>query len=235
MSATLRICHLGKYYPPAPGGIESHIQTLAQAQAQLGLEVSVYCVNHEPGPTRSEHDGPVRLTRFGPWASVAKLDICPDLVRTIKRVEADILHLQVPNPTMVLALMAARPDVPLVVSYQSDVIRQRLRRILFRPIERTVYRRVRRILTSSPTYAAGSGFLRHYAGRVECLPNGIDLQPYLEPSAHHRDEAARVRAQHGANGPIWLAGGRMVYYKGFLNALRPAPGSWNLDPGGRRA
>ena len=43
----MRIVHLGKYYPPAPGGIETHVQTLAKAQAELGAKVTVLCVNHK--------------------------------------------------------------------------------------------------------------------------------------------------------------------------------------------
>ena len=42
----LRVCHLGKFYPPASGGIESHLQTLARAQTRLGMAVDVLCVNH---------------------------------------------------------------------------------------------------------------------------------------------------------------------------------------------
>src|SRR5262245_61916432 len=47
----LRVCHLGKYYPPAAGGIETHVRTLARAQAGLGASVRVYCINHRRGPT----------------------------------------------------------------------------------------------------------------------------------------------------------------------------------------
>ena len=218
---TLRVCHLGKYYPPAPGGIETHVRTLARAQAELGASTEVFCINHEAGPTVRDQDGPVAVTRFGRAASAAKLDVCPELVGALRRVEADILHMQVPNPTMILALLLAGPRVPLVVSYQSDVIRQRLRRVLFRPIERLVYRRARTILVSSPSYAGGSRFLRPYTARLDCLPNGIDLEPYLEPSAAHRAEAERIRSRFAA--PIWLSCGRMVYYKGFVNAIRALP------------
>jgi rhamnosyl/mannosyltransferase len=163
-------------------------------------------------------DGPVEVTRFGRAASAAKIDVCPELIAALRKVEADILHMQVPNPTMILALLIARPRIPLVVSYQSDVIRQKVRGALFRPIERLVYRRVGAILASSPTYVAGSTFLRPYADRIGILPNGIDLAPYLEPSPDHRAEADRIAATYG--GPIWLGCGRQVYYKGFLNAVR---------------
>lgn len=215
----LRICHLGKFYPPAPGGIETHVRTLALAQAELGEDVRVFCMNHEAGPTTVEHDGPVEITRFGRRASAAKLDVSPELIAALRKVEADVLHMQVPNPTMILALWLARPRIPLVVSYQSDVIRQKVRGALFRPIERLVYRRVSAILASSPTYVAGSKFLRPYGDRIGVLPNGIDLGPYLDPSAEHRAAAERITATYG-DGPIWLGCGRQVYYKGFLNAVR---------------
>ena len=217
----LRVCHLGKYYPPAPGGIETHVRTLARAQADLGASVRVFCVNHRPGPTVVEHDGPVEVTRFGRLGSALKLDVCPEMVAGLRKVEADVLHMQVPNPTMILALLAARPKPPLVVTYQSDVVNQKLRAALFRPLERRLYRKVRRILPSSPTYPGGSPFLRDYADRLQVVPMGIDLSPYLEPSADDRARAARVRAEHGAGGmPVWLCVGRMVYYKGFINAIR---------------
>jgi glycosyltransferase involved in cell wall biosynthesis len=217
-SDRIRVCHLSKYYPPAPGGIETHVRTLALAQAALGAEVAVYCVNHGPGPTVVERDGPVEVTRFGRAAAAAKIDVCPGLSRALARAGADVLHMQVPNPTMVLALLASRPRAPLVVTYQSDVIRQRLRALAFRPVERLVYRRVKLILSSSPGYPGGSAFLRPYRDRLDVLPNGIDLAPYLDPSPGHRAEAGRIRARHA--GPLWLGCGRMVYYKGFLNAIR---------------
>jgi glycosyltransferase involved in cell wall biosynthesis len=216
--STLRICHLGKYYPPAAGGIETHVRTLALAQAEQGASVRVLCVNHEPGPTIVERDGPVEVTRFERKAAAAKIDFCPELVEGLRRVEADILHMQVPNPTMILALLMARPRIPLVVTYQSDVIRQKLRAALFRPIERLAYRHVKTILSTSPGYPGGSPFLKPYAARITLLPNGIDLRPYLEPSVEHRAEAARIRNAY--RGPIWLGCGRQVYYKGFLNAIR---------------
>jgi glycosyltransferase involved in cell wall biosynthesis len=215
-----RVCHLGKYYHPAPGGIESHVRTLAHAQAELGLSVQVYCANHRAGPTSVAADGPVEVTRFRRLATAAKFDVCPELRARLARIDADILHVHVPNPTMILALLRARPGKPVVVTYHSDLIRQKFLGPLFRPIEWLAYRQVRAILPTSPLYPQGSSFLRAYADRLHVLPHGIDLQPYLEPTPEVQERAARIRAQYAGDGPLWLCAGRHVYYKGFLNAIR---------------
>ena len=231
--APLRICHLGKYYPPAPGGIETHVRTLARAQAAAGAAVQVVCVAHRGGPTTVEADGPVRVTRVGRVAAAAKLDLCPGLPRLLRRLEADVLHLQAPNPTMVLALLRARPAIPLVVTHQSDLVRQRLLAAAFGPLQRRVYRRAAAILATSPAYAAGSPVLRAHAARVRVVPLGIDLAPYLDPPAAARARAAALRARHG--GPLWLGCGRLTYYKGFrtaIAALAGVPGTLLLVGGG---
>jgi rhamnosyl/mannosyltransferase len=222
----LRICHLGKYYPPAPGGIETHVRTLARAQAELGASVTVFCFQHEPAPTTREHDDEVEVVRFRRLASVAKLDVSPALCRALARVRADVIHMQAPNPAGVLAVLTARPRLPLVVTYQSDVVRQKLLAALFQPLERLFYRKVRLILSTSPTYATGSRFLADYRDRLTVLPMGIDLGPYQHPSAAHQDAARGLRARYP--GPLWLACGRLVYYKGLgtaVRALRHTPGT----------
>src|SRR4051812_7761237 len=69
-----RVVHLGKYYPPSPGGIETHTQTLARTQAELGADVRVVVVNHAAPdgrdatfdrftrtPYSEARDGPVRV------------------------------------------------------------------------------------------------------------------------------------------------------------------------------
>ena len=193
-------------------------QDLGPAQADLGLDVRVFCINHEGRRTVVDHDGPVEVTRFGYATSLAKLEVSPELVRALRRVDADVLHMQVPNPTMIVALLQARPRAPLIVTYQSDLVRQRVLGPMFRPLERLAYRHVRAILPTSPTYVPGSRFLRPYGDRIEVLPMGIDLEPYLHPSAEDRAEAERIRDRYP--GPRWLGCGRLIYYKGFLNAIR---------------
>jgi rhamnosyl/mannosyltransferase len=230
----VRVCHLAKYYPPAAGGMETHMRTLAHAQARLGAQVWVVCVNHQDTagrdvtwqklgrtPAMEEFDDPVRVTRLRRLGALARLDICPalpGLVAALRRAAVDVIHLHVPNPLMLLALAAAPVRLPLVVTYHSDVVRQKTLSLALRPFEHVVLRRASQIICTSPLYPAGSVVLRRHTGKLRVVPFGIDLDPYLCPSVNARAHAEQLRAQYGA--PLWLTVGRLVYYKGLDTALR---------------
>ena len=224
---SLRITHLGKFFHPAHGGIERTVRSLAHAQAKLGCSVRVICMDHERGrTTRVEQDGPVEVVRIRRARSFGKLDHCPDLPRVLRDSEADLLHLHTPNPTMILGLLISGDRRPLVVSHHSDVVKQRLRRLLFSPMERACYDRARLILAMSPPYIAGSGLLRRYPDRVAVLPIGLDLAPFLGPAPEVREHGDRLKRSYP--GPLWFFCGRLVYYKGLetaLLALRSVPGT----------
>jgi rhamnosyl/mannosyltransferase len=238
----LRVCHLGKYYPPASGGIETHVQTLAQAQAAMGTDVRVICVNHvDPNGTDStwkrfgrtrtvvDHDGPVQVLRVGRWATLARLDVCPEIASVLRRLMDDpphILHLHTPNPTMLLALAGFCPAVPLVITHHSDIVKQRFLHYPFSVFERLAYRRAARLLTDSPTYAGGSQVLTAFCSKVRPLPLGLNLAPYMHPNASARAFAEHV--QERFQGPLWLVVGRLTYYKAIhiaLEALVHTPGT----------
>ncbi len=227
-----RVLHLGKFYPPASGGMEVHVQALARAQAALGARVEVLCINHaatEAGvshefhgrsPTREEWDGPVRVTRVGRWASVLRMDVMPELPRALLAALArgvDVVHLHTPNPTLVLALDTLPWLPPLVITHHSDVIRQRVAGALFRPFEALLYARARRLIATSSAYVPGSPLLRAFRHKVSAVPLGIELAPFLTPSPAALEAEARWRAQQGS--PLWLMVGRLVYYKGLFTAL----------------
>jgi rhamnosyl/mannosyltransferase len=229
-----RVVHLGKYFHPAHGGIERSVRSLAHAQAALGCSVRVLCMDHERGRANSiERDGPVEVVRLRRATSFGKLDHCPDLVQRIRDSEADLFHLHTPNPSMILGLLLSGNRRPLVVSHHSDVIKQRLRRLIFSPVERACYNRARLLLAMSPPYVGGSAILKRYPDRLAVLPIGLDLAPYLDPSPAVVAQAARLRS--AAGGPLWFSCGRLVYYKGLetaIEALRFVPGTLRIGGDG---
>jgi rhamnosyl/mannosyltransferase len=143
----------------------------------------------------------------------------------LRAADFDVMHLHVPNPTMLLALALIGAKVPLVITYHSDVIRQKVLRLVQRPFEILVFDKARAIFCTSPKYAAGSAFLARFPEKVESLPFGIDPEPFVNPSQEAQVHAARLRKEHGS--PLWLAIGRLVYYKGLhvaIRALQHVPG-----------
>lgn len=237
----MRVVHLGKYYPPSPGGIEAHTQTLARAQASLGADVRVVVVNHAtadgrdvtfdrftPTPTVEEKDGPVHVIRVGRWANVAKLDVTHGLhaqLRQLLRDPPDVWHLHTPNVTMMLAVLTSPRIRPLVITHHSDIVRQRFLLHILRPVQHAAYRTANRILPTSPSYGQGSDVLRQFPGKLTPLPLGIDLRPFLHPSPAALLYSGQIRERYGS--PVWLCVGRLIYYKGLhvaLEALRRVPG-----------
>jgi rhamnosyl/mannosyltransferase len=234
---TLRVCHLGKFYPPAPGGVETHVQTLARAQARAGAAVQVVCVNHRDAastdvtwrplgatPTVVEADGDVRVLRLGRSASVSRLEMCPSLLGTLWKLReegTDIVHVHAPNPTMFLALATLPTFSTLVVTHHSDVVKQRVLGRVFAPVERRVHERTAMVLSTSEAYAGGSPVLQGLGDKVRALPFGLDLNPFLKPSPAALAREASFRLEVGQ--PLWLAVGRLVYYKGLMTAIDALP------------
>jgi rhamnosyl/mannosyltransferase len=212
--------------------METHLQTLAQAQARLGMEVRVLCVNHSDKDGQEsrftlgveDRDGAVRVHRVGRYGTVARMDVSPGLFRELYRLrhdQLDVVHLHTPNPAPLLALALTRLSATLVITHHSDVIRQRWLRYPLAPFERVVYDRAVRILTTSPCYAEGSPLLQRYKEKVETLPLGLDLTPFTSPTAAAVGFAKNLQELYEP--PLWLAVGRLVYYKGLEVALQALP------------
>lgn len=232
-----RIIHLSKYYPPDRGGIETHVQTLARTQAALGAEVYVVCVNafdkqgrlSRTTKTLQEKDGDVSVIRLGRLFSFARFDICPELPSTLcKLVEEPntILHLHTPNPTMLMALTMLHKRVPLVITHHSDIVKQKILKYVLRPFEHLVYSQTSRILTTSSQYIQGSKFLRLYRNKLSYLPLGLDFSDYMKPNPRAIAFSHSLKEKYGET--IWLAVGRLVYYKALhiaIEALTQSPGT----------
>jgi glycosyltransferase involved in cell wall biosynthesis len=235
--ANYRIVHLSKYYPPDRGGIETHVQTLAQTQAALGAEVQVLCVNgfDEQGrvaattKTVSEMDGEVKVTRVGRLFSLARCDVCFGLCQELRRLinesKPTIFHLHTPNPTMLMALTMLDRNIPLVITHHSDVIKQKFLKYALRPFEYLVYSRSSQVLTDSLQYIQGSKFLQFYHYKLSDLPLGLNLGIYSNPNQKAFEFSRSFKDKYGET--IWLAVGRLVYYKAFhiaIEALTLVPG-----------
>src|ERR1041385_8412268 len=120
----LRVLHIGKFYPPQVGGMETHLQALC-GELQRFVDVKVVVANHGRRGMEGMVNG-VKVMRAGTLFKLAAASVCPDMVKKIRQAQADLIHLHLPNPTAILAYLASGHKGRLVVSYHSDIVRQKV-------------------------------------------------------------------------------------------------------------
>ncbi len=212
MSRKLRVLHVGKFYPPHRGGMESHLQTLCKKLTKL-VDLTVLVSNTASQSVAEEIDG-FRLRRLGRVAEVAATSLCPGLIAELRQSDADIVHLHLPNPAAVLAYLVSGQRGKLVITYHSDVLRQRLLAACFQPFLKRILNGSAAIIAASPNYVESSSVLRQYRKRCTIVPFGIDFDGFDSVDA---SMVAKVRRTYGDR--MVIAVGRMVSYKGFQHLI----------------
>ena len=226
----MRILHVGKYYSPVRGGMETVLRHLCEGLLERGHEVTALVAGGDVGDF-SEPLGPTacgatgRLVRAGAVAVLNSQPVTPTLPillhRELSRLRPDVVHLHLPNPGACAACLAMLPrrrrvgTVPrFAVWYHADITRQRFGEFLVRPLVAACLNRAAGISVSSTALRRHSPRLSRWRDKVTVIPFGIALEEW--ESVHS-----------GATGPFLFVG-RLVYYKGLsllLQAIGRVPGA----------
>jgi glycosyltransferase involved in cell wall biosynthesis len=210
----LRVLHVGKFYPPHKGGMETHLRDLCE-RLQREVEPRVLVAASERGAGAVETIGGVRVRREATLFSLGASPVCPGLARSIRESRADIVHLHFPNPAAIIAYMASGHAGRVVVTYHSDIVRQKILGRAFRPVLEHFLKRCSVIIATSPDYVESSPVLSKFRARCRVIPLGIALEKF-----ERVDERAvrQIRERHGER--IVLGVGRLIYYKGVEHLIR---------------
>lgn len=216
----MKILHIYKDYFPVLGGMENHIRWLAEAQAAAGHEVTVL-VTHPQHRTTDNVEHGVRVIRAARLTTVASTPLSLAMPRLLRAQRPDIAHLHFPYPPGEVSQWLFGHAGHTVMTYHSDVVRQKGLLRLYEPLMRRILQRVDRIIATSPQYAASSPYLRPLRDKITVIPLGIDVPRFQEPD---RVEVRAIQQRFGA--PLLLFVGRLRYYKGvqyLLDALPQVP------------
>jgi glycosyltransferase involved in cell wall biosynthesis len=209
----LRVLHVGKYYPPTRGGMETSLEVLCQGLKNV-VDLQVLVANETTVDIEENIDG-VAVRRLGSVLRVAGSPICPGLLRAMRQASADLVHIHLPHPVALLTYFFGGMKTRLVCTYHSDIVRQRVLGGLLRPLQNQALREAAAIISASPNLIDSSPVLRLHRERCVVIPFGID-SGFGDALDGNGVQALRQKFAP----PILLAVGRLVYYKGFQTLIR---------------
>lgn len=209
----VKILHVGKFYPPEHGGMESHVHELV-SELRDSVQQSVLVASKTRQGCKETVDG-IPVTRLGAIMDFFGAPVCPTMINAIRSENADILHIHLPNPIAVMAYLASGFRGKLVFTYHSDIVRQKLLGSAFATILHRALNKSDAIIATSENYLKTSTVLAQHLDRCHVIPLGIPLERFRYPDPHIVDW---IRNQYGPT--IVVALGRLVSYKGFDHLLR---------------
>ncbi|MCK7597347.1 glycosyltransferase [Microbulbifer sp. CAU 1566] len=196
------------FFPESQGGLEQAIFEMAsnsEGSEVLTLADLPYKANFESVPVRASRR----------WFSLASCCVGPGLITTLFKKQADLLHLHFPWPFGDIAYLCAGRRRPLVVTYHSDIVRQRFLGAFYTPLMRWFLGKADRIVATSPEYLASSPVLQKYAHKVEVIPLGISESSY---PAVAPPTLVELSDQYGRDFMLFV--GALRYYKGLEYLVR---------------
>lgn len=218
----IKVLHFFKtYYPQTMGGIEQVIFQLAEGGIAHGIESQVLYLSRNG--RASEHVANHVAHRSRLDLEVASTGFSLTAVRDFSKLanQVDLVHYHFPWPYMDVVHFATRIRKPTVVTYHSDIVKQKSLLRLYQPLMHRFLSSVDSIVATSPNYVESSATLQRHLAKVGVIPIGLDAKTYPRPTA---ERLAHWRSLVG--GRFFLFVGALRYYKGLkflLEALRSAP------------
>lgn len=218
----MKVLHVYRtYFPDTQGGLEEVIRQICINTRPQGVESRVFCLSRDPTPSQLDSEGGI-IVRVQQSFEIASCGFCfGGLAEFARQVEwADLVHYHFPWPFADVMHALAGRSRPSIVTYHSDIVRQRALGFLYRPLMMRFLRSMDRVVATSPNYFATSDVLSSVSGSVEVIPIGIQPDSYPDVSRDRR-LLERVEEEYGRG--FFLFVGVLRYYKGLhilMEAMR---------------
>lgn len=216
----MRTLHVYRTYTP-PGGTQEIIRNLCLATRAHGVQSRIFALSSGDHP--AEVYLPEGTAVFGrSWGAPASCDIGGfSAIRAFLREAAwaDLVHFHFPWPYLDLLRLLLPRGKPCLMTYHSDIVRQRKLCALYAPLMRHTLRAMPRVVVGSPSYAESSQALR------DCVPpKKLRVIPFglMEPSAPDPKANTILDRLGVAPGGYFLALSVLRYYKGLHILVRAA-------------
>lgn len=206
----IKVLQVNKLYYPAIGGIEKVVQQLSEGlNKSTDLKVLV-C--QKKGKGGVEFIKGVEVHRSRSLGVIASVPISVSFIWKFRSMAKgmDIVHLHMPFPLGDLAYLLSGYHGKIIVSWHSDVVKQKHWMVLYRPLMECFLKRVDLILVSAAGIAKGSRYLSRHLEKCRVVPFAVENW-ILEAGREYLLKNGYERKNDMLH---FLFIGRLVYYKG---------------------
>lgn len=208
----MRVLHFFKtYLSESVGGIEQVMFELCESGVAHGIESQVLTLSANPVPAVIPF-GQHQVHRAKLDVQIASTGFSYSVLKQFRELaaEADVVNYHFPWPFMDLVHFLSGMNKPSVVTYHSDIIRQKHLLTLYRPLMTRFLASVDRIVAASPNYLQTSDVLKQFPQKTRVIPYGLNKSAYPKSDP---ERMARWRERLGER--FFLFVGVMRYYKGL--------------------
>lgn len=216
----MNILHFGKFYQgPDAGGVEAYVDTLLKG---LGQSNSVVNLVANSACKMAECDtGYSHVVEVPSLGKLLSTSLCPTMPyhtwRLNKQHAFDIVHLHFPDPMSHVSSYFLPKNVKRVVTWHSDIVRQKSLVKWYQPFLKNFMRQVDAVFVTNPVEGAFPQLMECIDDpkKIHVVPIGIDVEKFLSPDVN---AVEKLKIQYAK--PIIFALGRHVAYKGFEYLIR---------------
>lgn len=208
----MRVLHFFKtYLSESVGGIEQVMFELCESGVAHGIENQVLTLSANPVPAIIPF-GHHRVHRAKLDVQIASTGFSYSVLKQFRELaaEADVVNYHFPWPFMDLVHFLSGMNKPSVVTYHSDIIRQKHLLTLYRPLMTRFLASADRIVAASPNYLQTSEVLKQFPEKTRVIPYGLNKSAYPQSDP---ERMAGWRERLGER--FFLFVGVMRYYKGL--------------------
>lgn len=233
------ILHLGKFSNERVGGIETVVDTLL---TRLSLDFKLFNLVASSSFKNKIVEQAGYIEYNAALAGMfARTPLCPSMPYQIRklyqRYQFSIVHLHLPNPMAHLASEILPDSVKRIISWHSDVIRQKKLLPLYQPLVNRLLKQASALIVSTPYLAEHSKQIKAARERniIHTIPYGVDFDYFLINK--YQEKIDQIKHQYSQRFLVFALG-RHVYYKGFcylIEAMQQLPKNIILLLGGEGA
>lgn len=217
----INILHISKFITPPYGGIENHVELLCSNMKKYN---PILLSSYKSKIVTQKNFETCLAKSFGRFLSV---EISPNIyfkgLDLINNNKIHLVHGQLPNPWANLVINSNK-KTPNVITWQSDIIRQKYSKYLYNILQKKTLSKVDKIILPTKSHYSSSKFLQNLniENKIEYIPIGIDIKNLKKLESVDPQFKKKIE-QKISDRQVILTVGRHVYYKGYeylLDAMR---------------